>query len=290
MAEVSYIIDELGKIYTFLKDEQSKVRVASSSQTEVVQLRQKCAVCILPRAVLRTVFLFLDFYTDIPTISETCKLFHSITKSRSFHISLFSLCKPREHRARSNRSGYSETSTNMSMEDVEHVRRDLGEMSREELQNQLKVANSVKRLLGDKLRSQEKKIDEYRREVEGLNDNLRIQQQINSKTFNKISVYQKQFEEQKLLAEERHQQLNCLKEQSLEEQAKITDRLRKIEEENEELMRHKKVLKSEVLRLRSEHKAGLVKIGEYRDALGKMKTYFDAMFVPQVQACLRPEV
>lgn len=287
MAEVTYIIDELGKIYNFLKDETGKVKVTAGSQTEVVQLRQKCAMCILPRAVLRTVFLFLDFYTDIPTISETCKLFHAVTKSRSFHISLFSLCKPREHRAHSARSGYSESSTNLSMDDADHARKDLGEMSREELQNQLKVANSVKRLLGEKLRSQEKRIDDFRKEVEILNDNLRIQQQINSKTFTKISQYQKQYEEQKLIAEERTQQLNTLREQSLEEQANLTEKLKKIEQENEELIRHKKVLKSEVLRLRGEHKAGLVKIGEYRDALGKMKTYFDAMFVPQVKACIQ---
>mmetsp|Transcript_32678 Transcript_32678/g.56811 ORF Transcript_32678/g.56811 Transcript_32678/m.56811 type:complete len:291 (-) Transcript_32678:1343-2215(-) len=286
MAEVNSIIEELGKIYTYLKNESNKVALTSATQTENLQPRQRCAICILPRAVLRTVFLFLDFYTDIPTISETCTLFHSITKSRSFHISLFSLSKPREHRARSVKSGYSETSTNMSMEDVEHVRRDLGEMSREELQGQLKLANSVKKVLGEKLRAQEKKIDDYRREVENLNDNLRIQQQINSKTFNKISQYQKQFEEQKVLAEERTHQLNTLREQALEDQAKLSDKLKKLEDENDELMRHKKVLKSEVFRLRGEHKSSLVKIGEYRDALGKMKTYFDAMFVPQVQSSI----
>lgn len=280
MGEVSYLIDELGKIYASLKQESAKVRVSSTSQTEATQPRQKGSICILPRSVLRTIFLFLDFYTEVPTASETCKLFHSITKSRSFHISLFSLSKPREHRVRSTRSGVSETTINLSMEDVEHVRKDLGEMSRDELHNQLKVANSVKRLLGDKLRSQEKRIEEYRREVDTLNDNLKIQQQINSKTFNKISQYQKQFEEQKFLAEDRTHQLNTLREEALDIKATLSDEVKRTEEENVELIRHKKVLKSEVLRLRGEHKSSMGKIGEYRGALGKMKTYFDAMSAP----------
>ena len=49
-----------------------------------------------------------------------------------------------------------------------------------------------------------------------------------------------------------------------------------------ELNRHKKVLKSEVIRLRDDYNRTVRTLGEYREALLKIKTYFDAMFVPRI--------
>lgn len=58
--------------------------------------------------------------------------------------------------------------------------------------------------------------------------------------------------------------------------------LSKYETEKLELNRHKKVLKSEVIRLRDDYNKTVKLLGEYREALLKIKSYFDAMFVPRV--------
>ena len=49
------------------------------------------------------------------------------------------------------------------------------------------------------------------------------------------------------------------------------------------MSRHKKLLRGEVLRLRNDYTKALDELGGYKEALLRMKNYFDAMFASRVK-------
>ena len=60
--------------------------IEASAQT--IEFKQSSRLCIMPRSVLRNVFLYLDFLKDIPAVTETCRLFWEIVRSRAFQVKL----------------------------------------------------------------------------------------------------------------------------------------------------------------------------------------------------------
>eukprot|EP00358_Blepharisma_japonicum_P002710 CAMPEP_0202953438 /NCGR_PEP_ID=MMETSP1395-20130829/46150_1 /ASSEMBLY_ACC=CAM_ASM_000871 /TAXON_ID=5961 /ORGANISM="Blepharisma japonicum, Strain Stock R1072" /LENGTH=170 /DNA_ID=CAMNT_0049667077 /DNA_START=167 /DNA_END=676 /DNA_ORIENTATION=+ len=135
----------------------------------------------------------------------------------------------------------------------------------------LKKANIVKNFLANQILQQEKKIEEMNKEIDKLNDELRVQKQINSKTIAKIALISAQYEAEKSASTDAQSTIASLLEQHKNELESLRNEIATSDKEKLELKRHKKVLSAEVIRLRDEYQSSLTKLGQYNDAISKMK-------------------
>ena len=162
--EIQTVQHSLNELYQELlaKNQKTDNETQSISQ-EMINLSK---ICLLPKQVLRSIFLFTDFYSDIPAISETCVLFNKLVRSRSFNISVYKIASQRASRMKS-------TTINAdALDKLEAQKLVKDNISRDEALLELKKANAVKDFLADKMKKQDKKIESLLEEIDKLNDQV----------------------------------------------------------------------------------------------------------------------
>jgi hypothetical protein len=273
MYEDTQLVRKLEEIYKSIESTVAVEKKAQEIQTEEQIRFQTSKFCILPKSALRTIFLFLDFNTDIPSISEVCWSFHNIIKSRAFQLGLYKVTKRGAKEAQAEKH---ERSPSIVAEEAKKSEAHIEGMSQTEAVKQLKTANAIKDFLGQKIVAQDKKIKQ-------LEDEVRIQKQINSKTIGKLSSLDQMYKEEKARADELEGKLFMHEQQHRIDVEKLNEQIEKHIGEREELQKDRKVLKAEVIKLREEQKKALQHLTQYRSALVNMKSYFEAMFSNRIK-------
>lgn len=253
------LITKLESLYSTLQARSESCE--KESQAVPGDYRQLCAMCILPKRVLRRIFLYLDFEADIVAVSETCALFNELVRSRSYQLQLF-----KTHPSKSLRPASSSEAAHFCPP-----------TSLEEAASQFKKYSAVNNYLAQTIKTQDKRIEELNAEINGHNYELRIKNQINSKTLNTVAKLKHDLElagEQNALLQGTAAQLAT---QHSEELAGLSSRLQAVQTANLTLCSHKKVLRSEVLRLRKEYSECLCRLGQHKDVTSKLHSYFEGL-------------
>lgn len=242
------LITKLESLYVTLQVKSESCE--KDSQTAAGDYRQLRVICILPKRILRRIFLYLDFQRDTAAVSETCTLFNELLRSRSYQLQLF--------KTQPEKSLRPEPST----EAVPFY----PPTSLEEAASQFRKYSAVNNYLAQTIKTQDRRIEELNGEINEHTRELRIQKQINGKTLNTVAKLKHDLE----LAGGQNSSLQ-------ESTAQLTSRLQAAQTVNSTLCSHKKVLRSEVLRLRREYSECLLRLGQYKDATNKLQSYFEGL-------------
>ena len=163
---------------------QCQSRVAEqTTQTGHPYEAQLTLVCLLPRAVLRNIFLYLDFVTDSPCILETCRLFNEVMQSRAFQCAQYKLHRTLAANAKA----------------AAPQQADVAKIKQEAVASELKKYTALNTFLGSKLKPQTRKIEDLTQTFNSVNDEvvnkqIRIQKQINHKTAAKVAKFQSELQ------------------------------------------------------------------------------------------------
>ena len=266
----SDVIESLKKLYKVLKEKHNQA--SKETQTQFEERRQFSLICIFPKKILRKTFLFLDFVVEIPEIMLTCKLFNSVVRSRTFQVLL--------HSQASNKTTKIYNATiNSSTSDLElgKIKPENEITSKEDALAQLKIAYTGRDFLANKLKKQDVKIEELNKEIGRLQDEIKIQKNIHSKGIEKMSAFEKMFENEKKSYGDAQKTLSSLQMQYKSEIETLRNQIANSEKDREELRMGKTALKAGVLKLREENMALVKQTSAYQDVLNKIKAYFEGM-------------
>ena len=267
---VEQIIDSLSKLYKILEKKQSQEH--KNTQTFFEVKRQLSTICILPKKLLRKSFLFLDFIEEIPQILITCKLFNSIIKSRTFQVLLHTQASLRTAKIYN-------TSLLSNSNDMENVKLkpETEVNTKEDALAQLKIANAGRDFLANKLKKQDKKIEDLNKEILRLQEEIKLQKVIHSKGIEKMNTFEVLFENEKKNHVEGQKTLACLQQQYKNEIEGLKALILASERDKTDLEKQKMELKDQVIRLREDNAGIVKKINVYQHVLSKLKGYFEAM-------------
>lgn len=227
----------------------------------------------MPKAVLIRIFMFLEFRTEVPAVVETCKMFNSLIASRPFQITLYRLTTDRK-----------ETKKEKTQEEVKHTEADMIAMlTKDEILARIKKTKAINNMLVAGFQKSEEKLKDMLKTISKINDEMRIQRQINAKTIKmkdgKESEYlelSKQIRQNNLLIS------NCTHDYT-SEITLITSQIKKIEADKQELNRHIKVLQVGLQETRQNNGNLLKRFVQFRENLGKLKNYANDMMLPKVK-------
>ena len=273
MYEDTQLLRKLEDIYKTIESTVVIDKRNQEIQTEEQSRQQTSKFCILPKIAMRTIFLFLDFNTDIPNIAEVCWSFNNIIKSRAYQLALYQVTKRGTKIVNVEQT---EKAAGILAEETKKTEAQTEGMSQIDAVKYLKTANAIKDFLGQKIVAQDKKINQ-------LNDEIRVQKQINSKTIVKLTSLDLLYKHEKSKADESEGKLFLLEQQRRIDVEKLNDQIESHLREKEELLKDRNILKAEVIKLREEQKKGMQHLAEYRSALVNMKSYFEAMFSNRIK-------
>jgi F-box domain len=268
--DVNHIIGSLKTLYTKLQ--QKLPQEHKESQTYFEPPRQFSILCILPRKILRKIFLHLEFIEEIPNILLTCKLFNSIIKSRTFQVLLHSQSTINSSKLYTNVI----ISSNTEIENIK-LKPEQEITTKEDALAQLKLANSGRDFLVTKIKKQDKKIEELNKEIQRLQEEIKLQKNIHSKGIEKMNAFETLFENEKKTLSDAQKTLSSLQTSYKIEIDALKNQIANSDKNRLDLLDEKKNLKEEVLKLRQNNLFMTKKIAVYQNVLNKMKAYFEAM-------------
>lgn len=276
------LVESLTHLYEKLRLQKS----TDSQETQVTphNLYSHNNFSKIPKVILRSILLFLDYYQDIPNVYITSHLFKDVISSRAYQSNLMKIYS---HRLQKHKVSTLPPLVPPNESDNIKLQAESEVLTKESALAQLKTANAVKDFLANKIVSQDKTIDKLKKDLEKTNDELRIQKQINSKTMKKVSGFQEKYDLEKKTAKDVLEKIDKITQEHEDEVISFKEVIEKTETEKEELKRHKFALRGEVLRLRNEYQECAHKLKHYNDGVSKMKTYFDAMFCPKISVIVR---
>ena len=267
---VEEIIESLLNLYKKLEEKQD--HASKETQTQFEAKRQLSLLCIFPKKILRKAFLFLDFVEDIPQVMLTCKLFNSVVRSRTFQVLLHSQAT---HRTAKIYNSAIISSPNII--EVVKIKSESEITTKEDALSQLKIAYNGRDFLANKLKKQDIKIEELNKEIGRLQDEIKMQKNIDSKGIEKRNAFEIMLENEKKVHADAQKNLISLQAQYKNEIDLLRNQVVISEKDRTELHSQKIIFKEEVLKLRQENMAIIISIAVYQDVLNKMKAYFEAM-------------
>jgi vacuolar-type H+-ATPase subunit I/STV1 len=234
------------------------------------------ALLRLPRKNLAKIFIFLDQNVDLLPLSMTCKFINHFLSGfymRSlFYRQLLVINKPKEENIQS---------------ELEQKQADLfSNISKEEVLQKYSKACRLHVLFTNAIQKSGEKSKELVQNINKLNDELRIQRQINSKTLTKKHT---RIVESKEIAKDNEKLLNSLNEAKrdhLEVVKKITEQIRKIESEKSKARSHARVLQYALEDERADHKTYTTRLRLLKENLFKLKNYCNEMLEPKISKIL----
>jgi DNA repair exonuclease SbcCD ATPase subunit len=258
-----------------LKNLQQKLSSQSStheketqtSSSEFVQLR---GFNLLPKKIIRKIFIFSDFLSDGPSLYSTCRLFNSVIRSRVFQVLL-------HHQVTNKRSNVLSSNFNTSDEEVQKLRPESEIKTKEEAVGQLRVAENLKQVLASKLKRQDNKNNDLEAEIARIQEEIKAQKSRYSKGIEKMNDIDSKHESEKKVLVEAQKNLMNLKNKCKKEIDDLRAQINECEMDKEKLLLEKRVLRAEVLELRESNVEIQKEIVVYQEVLNKIKAYFLGM-------------
>ena len=264
----SDLIHKLQLLHQTLQSKSQKQdKEAQTSYSDPVQLR---GFHIFPKKIIRKIFIFTDFLSDVPQLYITCKLFNSVIRTRVFQVLLHNQVISKNSNALS--SSYSNNE-----EELQKLRPESEIKTKEEAVAQLKLAEKLKQVLATKLKRQDNKNNELQNEITRIQEEIKAQKGRYSKGIEKMNDLEAKHETEKKILAEAQKNLAALKTKCKKEVDGLRLQIAECDKDKEKLSSEKKVLREEVLMLREKNVEIQKEIVVYQEALNKIKAYFLGM-------------
>jgi len=268
MAELETFVQALIKVQTYIIDHQTRSKVDKAVQTRNINQSNINLFCVLPRGVLRLVFLCLEL-RDVPRLAACCKVFCAVAHSRAYHLGLYA-----QHHARK-RTGklLKDQSYTFAMGAARSNSRafDDEDMSEQDTIRMLNSANATNSLLAEKMKLRDAKIDSLAQDLESLRKTLSSERQFADFLTRKHIASKRDFEEYVQSHPDEQLKVCYLADQQTKE---IQAAKRQIEESDKqagELKKHRQILRSEVKRLREEMGLLTQQLTSRREDIGRLR-------------------
>jgi hypothetical protein len=269
--DIDYLIESM---QVFKKNLQQK-RYIEEKQTQTHEITEKSSVLLsLPKKILVTILLYLNFLNDIPNISETCKYLSNMTSSRLFQVLSYKITINKSKIISKNSFPIPEESKTQNI--------DMSNKTQSEIIIEIKKNKAVKDFLLKKISNQDNSIEDLNREISKLTDELRIQNSIKNKFLDKINKIEKLHESEKnslIKVQQEIDNINLVMEKEMREL--IFDH-RTINKNKEELNKHNFILNVELNSLINKQKSYSCSFAMYEEAVFKIKDYYQTMIEPRV--------
>lgn len=231
----------------------------------------------LPATALYAVFQCLD-WKDCASAAQVCFTFKTLIASRPFQVMVYRSTKQAVGMLEGAPEAPQETESKLA---------DYSQLTKEQLLISTKKTIAVIAYLSEKFASQKRRNEQIESQLGKTKDELRIQIQIRNKTAARV----RQLEEQPLY--ENALSLAAVLERdsaSMELQiSNLQGELRRCEGKRKELQQHKRLLVTEVKRLRQKTEDDRTAVEEYTKTLERIQHYFTEMHSPRIEA-MAPDV
>lgn len=231
----------------------------------------------LPVSVLRSVFHYLD-WMDCTQTSQVCYAFREIITSRQFQVLVF----------RSNKLNIGTTEIASEPTQVaEPASIDYSSWSKEKILAETKKTLAVNAYLHEKFASQKRRNERLDVQVSKGKDELRIQVQLRNKTAARVKQLEEKGVYVKAVSLEAALERDAA---NIEQKTAVLDgELKRCEGKYKELTGHKKLLVTEVKRLRKKLEEDKTTAKEYLRTVERVQRYFEEMHAPRIEA-MAPDI
>lgn len=240
------------------------------TQTNFSEQRSLRGFNILPKKIIRKIFLFTDFLSESSSIYSTCRLFNSVIRSRTYQILLHN-----QYLAKN--SNVLSLPTPIAEEEIGKLKPESEIKTKEDAVSQLRLAESIKSLLVDKLKRQDNKNVDLEKEIKRIQEEIKSQKNLYTKGIEKMNDLDAKSESEKKILAEGQKNLQTLENRCRSDIENLKTQIKECEKDREKLLIEKKSLRTEVLELRKSNITIQEEIIVYQEALNKIKAYFEAM-------------
>lgn len=264
------VLNYLTSVHQYLKQKSDKSDQMTQTEKNLPGLLR------LPGRLLGKIFIYLDINSDIFVLSISCKFMNKFLSGYYMQSLLYKQVlqktKPKDETVLSEQeSKQSDLFVNTSKED---------------LVQRFSKSCRFHVLISNAIQKSDEKSKELIQSINKLNDELRIQKQINSKTLTKKNTrfYEsKEIEKDNLKAQN---QIIETKAEHLDIVQKITDQIRKIEAEKTKARSHARILHYALEDAQADHKSYTTKLRLLKENLFKLKSYCNEMLEPKISKIL----
>ena len=226
----------------------------------------------MPKKILRKIFLFLDFTTDVPQVYITCKLFNNAIRSRTFQVLLQGQVSSKNSKLFPNQ--FAKTNPE---EEIGKLKPESEIKTKEDAIAQLKIAEAIKEFLANKIKKQHNKNNDLEKEAGRLKEEIVLQKSLHLKAIEKTQDYEKKIENEKKTLAEAQKSLLTLQGKCNNDIEPLRQQIANSEKDRAELQETKRRQKEAVLKLREENYEIQKKLVAYQEVLNKIKAYFQGM-------------
>lgn len=266
--EKNPLIDKLKELQKLLSTKPETHE--KDSQTNFSEQRRLQGFNILPKKIIRKIFLFTDFLSDGSAIYSTCRLFNSVMRSRTYQILL-------HNQYLSKNSNVLSLPAPIAEDEIGKLKPESEIKTKEDAVGQLRLAESIKSLLVDKLKRQDNKNVDLEKEIKRIQEEIKSQKNLYSKGIEKMNDLDAKTETEKKILAEAQKNLQNLENRCRSDIENLKTQIKECEKDREKLLLEKKSLRTEVLELRKSNITIQEEIIVYQEALNKIKAYFEAM-------------
>ena len=250
MVDLEVLISGLSRIHVYLASKESDSRSDKGVQTRNINQSNINLFCILPRGVLRNIFLCLNLKLDVPRIAATCKVFYTVTHSRAYHIGLYSQHHAREkakHKLKDQSYTFAMGATRSNSRAFDEE-----DMSEQDTIRLLNSANATNSLLAEKMKLRDSKIDSMTQELDSLRHCLRYERLYSEEINKKHIASKREFDEYVQTHPDEQLKICYLTDQQSKERQSLKKQIEDWEKSALELRKHRSILRNEVKKLREE--------------------------------------
>jgi DNA repair exonuclease SbcCD ATPase subunit len=268
MDKTTSVISSLKGLYQSLQGKQRKE--TKEAQTAEEEKRALTGFNLLPKKIVRKIFLFLDFATDGAQVYVTCKLFCNTIRSRVFQNLLQSQA------SKDPKTAIDPATTNPE-EIFGKLKPESEIKTKEEAIAQLKTAEAIKEFLANKIKKQHNKNNELEKETNSIREEIAKQKALHLKAIERTQDFEKMIENERKSLAEAQKALAGLQGKCGNDLEPLKMQIANSERDRNELQETKRVQKEAVLKLREENYELQKKIVVYQEVLNKIKAYFEGM-------------
>lgn len=237
------------RIQTYIIDHQTRTKTDRAVQTRNINQSNVNLFCILPRGVLRNIFLCLDL-RDVSRLAECCKVFSAVSHSRSYQLSLYSLHRNRKKANKllkdpSYTFAMGATRSNSRAFDDE-------DMSEQDTLRLLNSANATNNLLAEKMKLRDAKIHSFAQHMELFRKTLQSERHFSDFITRKHIALRKEYEDYMQTHPDEQLKVCYLTDQQAKEVQTTYRHIEELEKQLGELKKHRQILRNEVKRMREE--------------------------------------
>ncbi|OMJ92531.1 hypothetical protein SteCoe_4662 [Stentor coeruleus] len=264
--EVQKVLKSLYSIHQTLEAKNSKSDKNTQTAVDLPIL------CKLPTKIIGKILICLDFRSDIPALLESCKFFKKLITSYPFQKLFYSqlIKKPLVSEEKP-----------ISEQEVKEID-SFSSSSKEEILDRIRKANMIRGKINAGFIVIEEKLKEKLKAINKLNDDLRIQRQINVKTIKKKDA--KEDEYINIIKEIRRTQAN-IQGAKHDFQTEISDQTSEIKiiESSKRIIKNQiNILQHGLDNTQNENTLLSKKLSIYNENLFKLTNYCNEMLIPQI--------